>query len=367
VDVRLTEEQHALQQAARGWLAQRFSPERIAAVADAPPAADPALWREIAAMGWVGLAVPEERGGGGASLVEEALLAEECGRGLLPAPWLASVLAIPALAAADDSALLEAVLSGARSATVAHAEPGGAVCLSDPARAVTADAEGRLTGRKSHVFDLPVVTDVVVTVAGAAGSELWTVDVHDRPEVVEPIATADGTRPLGTLVLDGTPGRLLVRGQSAAAALAQTRARGLVLVAAETVGVGQRCLEMAVDYAKQREQFGRPIATYQAVAFALADSYAGIERARSLAYWAAWASAYGDPQAEMAASAARVAAADAAVFAAERAIQTFGGIGMTWDAPVHRWYKRALAATVFEGTSTAHRDQVAAALLDTAV
>jgi len=363
VDVRLTEEQHALQKAARGWLAQHFPAERIAAVADARPAADPALWQEIAGMGWIGLAVPEGYGGGGATLVEEALLAEELGRGLLPAPWLAAALALPALTAGDPE-LLTGVLAGDRSVTLAHSEPGGPLTLDQPARAVTADPDGRLTGRKTHVLDLPVVTDVVVTVAGPDGTDLWSVGVH--PEMVEPVAGWDGTRSLGTLVLDGVPGRPLVRGAAAAEVLAETRSRALVLLAAESVGVGQRCLDLAVDYAQQREQFGRPIATYQAVAFALADSYAQVEWARSLAYWAAWASAYADPRAAIAASAARVAAADAAVFAAERAIQTFGGIGMTWDSPVHRWYKRALAATVFEGSTSAHRDLVAAALLDTA-
>lgn len=363
MDVRLTEEQQALQKTARAWLAQHFTPERIAAVADAPPVADRALWQQIADMGWIGLAVPEEYGGGGATLVEEAVLAEELGYGLLPAPWLPTALALPALTAGDPT-LLAAVLGGERSVTLAHAEPGGPLMLDQPAVSVTVDSAGRLTGRKSHVLDLRVVTDVVVTVAGAEGTELWTVGV--QPDVVEPVAGWDGTRSIGTLVLDKVPGQLLVRGAAAAEVLAETRSRALVLLAAESVGVGQRCLELAVDYAQQREQFGRPIATYQAVAFALADVYASVEWARSLAYWAAWASAYGDPQAAMAASAARVAAADAAVFAAERAIQTLGGIGMTWDAPVHRWYKRALAATVFDGSASTHRDLVAAALLDAA-
>ena len=358
MDVRVTEEQQALRKAAGEWLRQKFPPERLAAIADAAPAADPALWRELAAMGWIGLSADEDAGGGGATLVEEALLAEECGRGLLPAPLLGTTAALPAL----SGDLLAAVTAGERSVAFAHAEPGGPVGLDQPPRTVVADAQGRLTGRKVHVTDLPVVTDALVTVAGADGVELWAVDLRESGAVVEVVPTVDGTRSLGDLVLDGTPATRLAT--AADAVLGEVRLRTLVLLAAECVGVGQHCVDVAVAHARQREQFGRPIGTYQAIAFPLADAHAQVEWARSLAYWAAWTTAEGDPLAADAAAAAKVAAADAAVFAAERAIQTFGGIGMTWDEPVHRWYKRALAAVVREGTADTHRDQIAASLLD---
>jgi alkylation response protein AidB-like acyl-CoA dehydrogenase len=375
VDVRVTEEQQALQKAAREWLHQKFPAERIGAIADAPPAADPAVWREIAAMGWVGLSVPEDAGGGGASVIEEALLAEECGRGLLAAPVFGSTRALPILAAGGDHALLRAVISGDRSVALAHAEPDGPERLDQPPQQSTVDERGRLTGRKLYVLDLPVVTDVVVTVAGRAGVELWAVDLRVGGDAVdlrvggdavhiEVVPTIDGTRSLGHLALDGAPALLLAAGERAAAAIAESRLRTLVLLAAECVGVGQHCVDVAVEHAKQREQFGRPIASYQAVAFPLADAHAQVEWARSLTYWAAWAIAVGDPLADSAASAAKLTAAEAAVFAAERAIQTFGGIGMTWDQPVHRWYKRALAALALEGSGNVHRDRIAATLLD---
>ena len=338
MDVRLTDEQRALQGAARDWLAQRFPIERLTRIADAPPVRDADLWHELATMGWTGLGVPESVGGGGATLVEEALVAEECGRGLLPAPLLSTAIALPLL----DDALIGAVVAGERAVTLARGD-------------FRADGSS-LAGRAEGVADLPWVTDVVVT----DGTDVWAVDLVEHADAVATVQPVDGTRPIGHLQLDGVPATRLSAGPSEIEA---ARLRGLVLIAAESVGVGQRCLELGVEHARQREQFGRPIGSYQGVGFALADSYAAVEYARSLTYWAAWAGAVDDPQAAVAASAARVHASDAAVFAAERAIQTYGGLGMTWDAPVHRWYKRALASTFFDGATGDHRDVVAASLL----
>ena len=136
------------------------------------------------------------------------------------------------------------------------------------------------------------------------------------------------------------------------------------MLALEAVGIGKAVLEMAIDYAKQRAQFGKPIGTYQAVSHPLADTYVETELARSLAYWAAWCVAEEDEQAPVATAAAKSMAAETAVAACERSIQVHGGIGFTWEHVLHRYYKRAQWIDAFGGHASAQRERVAAALLD---
>src|SRR6266516_3841455 len=138
--------------------------------------------------------------------------------------------------------------------------------------------------------------------------------------------------------------------------------RSMVALAAESIGVAVRALELALDHARTRQQFGRPIGAFQAVSHQLAQAFLEIETARSLAYWAGWAVAEGMPEAPTAAAAAKSRAAEAAVGACERAIQAHGGIGFTWEHALHRWYMRALGISAFMGWGTEHRARVAAAL-----
>lgn len=149
-----------------------------------------------------------------------------------------------------------------------------------------------------------------------------------------------------------------------AALAARIRDRALAALALEAVGIAQRALELGVEHAKSREQFGKPIGTYQAVSHKLADTFRETELARSLAYWAAWCVAEGDEDARVASAAAKSYAADAAVAACERSIQVHGGMGFTWENPLHRYYKRALWIQAFGGYAQYHRAQIANALLD---
>ncbi len=269
-----TEEQEVLRRQAREYLAGRF-----------PGEWEPSSWREIAALGWTGVSVPEELGGAGLGFLEEAVLFEELGRTLYPGPYFATVgLALPAL----GPELQAKVASGERTYTVA------------------------LDGLPPPDREL---VDEVVQV--------------DDPQV----------------------GRRI-------------RIRGLAAVALEAVGIAQRALELGVEHAKRREQFGRPIGVYQAVSHPLADTYVETELARSLAYWAAWCVAADDEQAPVAAAAAKSYAGDSAVAACERAIQVHGGIGFTWEHVLHRYYKRALWIQSFGGYARHQRAQVAAWLLD---
>jgi alkylation response protein AidB-like acyl-CoA dehydrogenase len=260
-------------------------------------------WTELAELGWLGVSVPEEAGGAGLGFVEEAMIFEELGRALYPGPYFATVgLALPALPA-DEQAR---VAAGERRWSAAL---GGLVVDPDKVDAV--------------------------------------VDVDDT---VDPVASIDSTRSLGRV-----GGGLTSAGVDVP--------RVLAALACEAVGIAQKALELGIEHASSRQQFGKPIGVYQAVSHQLSDTFVETELARSLAYWAAWSVAEGDEQAAVAAASAKAYCSEAAVAACERSIQVHGGTGFTWEHVLHRYYKRALWIEQFGGSPSAQRAQVAAALL----
>jgi alkylation response protein AidB-like acyl-CoA dehydrogenase len=277
-------------------------------------------WSQLAELGWTGASVAEEHGGAGLTFLEEAVLHEEAGRVLLHAPLWSTSCLLPFLDGADQAA----VASGEASWTLALAP---------------------------LVPDLDTATNVAVV----GGDTIWELEGFER----EVLATNDVSRPLG-VVSGGEPGRALCSSE----VLPALRSRSLTILALEAVGVGQRALELAVEYARTREQFGRIVGTYQAVSHPLANSYLELELARSLAWWAAWCVANDEPDAAVAAAAAKAEAAEAAVAACERAIQAHGGIGFTWEHVLHRLYKRALGIQSWEASSAQLRAEVASHLLD---
>jgi alkylation response protein AidB-like acyl-CoA dehydrogenase len=300
-----TAEQEELREQARGYLAANETPS----------------WADLATLGWTGVSVAEEHGGAGLGFLEEAVLFEELGRALYHGPYFSTMaLVLPAL----PPELQAEVAAGAASWTLAA----GALVpdLETAARVALVDGDG--------IFEL-------------AGGER---------ELRE---TIDETRPLG-VVVRGEPGRRLAD----ATALPTLRRRGRVALALEACGVGRRALEYAVEHASAREQFGRKIGSYQAVSHPLASTYLELELARSLALWAAWCLAVGDPQADVAAAAAKSQCAEAAVAACERSIQAHGGIGFTWEHILHRLYKRALWIQSWDASGPELRAEVAASLLD---
>lgn len=380
MDFAFSAEQDALRAAFRAFLDKRYPAERVAELADGKAGWDPGSWPELAAKGWLSRSVPASAGGAGESLLDEAVLLEEAGRALYPGP-LFSTLGLAMLAllagAAADAAPLAGVLAGERAVTLAWIEQGGPAAIGAGA-AVSCGAQQlddwRLSGTKRLVPDLALADAAIVVArvvdgggrrrAGADPVGLWLVDLRaDRSLVVER-ATVDTTRRLGELVLDGTPATLLVGPDRAAGVLARTRLRALALLACEAVGVADRALAIATAYATERHAWGRPIGSYQAVSHRIADVYARVQLARSLAYWAAWAVSTGDGQAPAACAAAKAAAGEAAVFATESAIQVYGARGFVWDTPIHRWYKRALWIDAFTGDGPVQRRDIASALLD---
>jgi alkylation response protein AidB-like acyl-CoA dehydrogenase len=294
VEFAFTQEQEELRREARSFL-------------EANPEAPLSQLREL---GWLGVSVPEERGGGGLSFVDEAILFEEAGRVLYPGPFLTTAVVLPALPAVDEQAW-----------------------------------SVELDGLVPHLDTVDRVLREDGAVVEAKG---------------ETLPTVDETRPLGRL------GEIVADSNyvSGFGGFEPVRLRLLAGLAAEAVGVAQKALELGVGYVSQREQFGKKIGTYQAVSHPLADTYVETELARSLAYWAAWCVAEEDEQAPTAVAAAKSMAAETAVAACERSIQVHGGIGFTWEHVLHRYYKRAQWIDAFGGYAARQREVVAAALLD---
>jgi alkylation response protein AidB-like acyl-CoA dehydrogenase len=359
VDFTFSDDQKELQRSVREFLAGRFPIERVAELADGD-GFDAGAWPEVAELGWTALSVPEDEGGLGLGFVEEMIVAEELGRALFPGPFLGTVvLALPALREAPE--LRDEVVAGKTIATLAWGGEDG-----EPRTAglpIRADGD-RLSGVAMFVPDLALAGLVVVAAEGADGVGLWGVERDGAGSSWEPLETVDTTRRLGRLALDGAEARRLAVGAAAEGLLLGIRDRVLAALAAEAVGVASRALELAIEHAKERQQFGRPIGVYQAVSHKLADALVDTESARSLAYWAGWAVANGAEEAADAAAAGKAFAAEAAVATCERAIQVHGGIGFTWEHPLHRYYKRALAIAASFGWPAEHRARVAASLLD---
>jgi alkylation response protein AidB-like acyl-CoA dehydrogenase len=305
VDFTFTPEQDELRDQARAFLAEHPEP----------------TWSELAALGWTGVSIAEEDGGAGLSFVEEAVVFEELGRALYHGPYFSTIaLTLPALPAD----LRAEVAAGKATWTLAL---------------------GPL------VSDL----DAAERIAFVGGDGVYELEGAER----EVLDTTDTSRPLG-VVRGGTPGRNL----SPAGVLLEIRSRALTALALEACGVARLALEHAITHVRTREQFGKPIGTYQAVAHPLADAYTRLELARSLALWAAWCVAQDDEQAPVAAAAAKASAGETAVAVCETAIQVHGGIGFTWEHHLHRLYKRALGIESFLASGTRLRAEVAAAILD---
>jgi alkylation response protein AidB-like acyl-CoA dehydrogenase len=365
VDFAFTEEQEMLRSQARSFLEEKFPVDRIASIATGDETDFDTAWGELAELGWIGLSVSEDDGGAGMSFLEESVLFEETGRALYPGPFFSTIgLSLPLL----SGDLLEQVLAGERTATLAWAEPASPAGLGQSDQLSTKAERGNgtwtITGEK-HLVPLGGHGAAVLVVAAAAeGTGVWAVDLEAEGVSPSALSTMDGTRKLGRLELTGAPGVLVVEPGKAGAALKSVRQRALAALSLEAVGVATKAHELAMEHVKTRKQFDKPIGSYQAVSHQVADTYVELELARSLAYWAAWCVANDPDQAPVAVAAAKAAASEAAVAACERAIQVHGGIGFTWEHPLHLYYKRAQWIDSFEGFGSTHRATVAASLLD---
>jgi alkylation response protein AidB-like acyl-CoA dehydrogenase len=342
MDFSLTEEQFELRRMLRDVTADRVSAAQLRQAIATPTSEDSALWQLLASeLGLLGVAVGEESGGSGGSFVDAAVVIEESGRGLWPVPMLSSLVTVAALGGANSAELLQAVLAGDWRAALVVADD----CT------VTGTT---LSGRGDHVI-------------GAAGAELLVVATTDGLYAVQAadIVTAPGLDPvrrLSTVSIDAGAAQRIGDGEESQRAVDVLR----VALAVESVGVAAWCLDTAVSYLKTREQFGRPIGSFQALAHRAADLAVELSAATSTAYYAAWAVDGAPGELAVAAPLAKAVCTDAAYRIAADTIQMHGGIGFTWEHDAHLYFKRATANRLLLGDSHSQRELVAtrAALFD---
>jgi alkylation response protein AidB-like acyl-CoA dehydrogenase len=369
MDLRFTEEQEQLRALVRRFCEERSPESAVRAQMVTDRGWDPEVWRRMASeLGLPGLIVPEELGGAGLGGVELGIAMEEMGRALLCAPFFSSVaLAANALLASGDALAqkeyLPAIASGERVATLAFAEPGaGWEVARTELRARRAASGWQLDGVKTPVTDGAHADLVLVTARTESGVSLFAVDGASRGLVRRTLPPLDLTRKLARLELTGVPARLVGGEGQALAGLERALDRAAAALAAEQVGGAQRCLELAVDYAKQRLQFGRPIGSLQAIKHKCADTLCGVETARSAALHAAHTWGASADELGIAASMAKAWCSEVYFQAAATCLQIHGGIGFTWENPTHLYLKRAKSSMLLLGDPVHHRDRLARAL-----
>lgn len=365
MDLGFTQEQETLREAARTFVQNETSPS-LARSPHAPEVDE--LWRKVVALGWPAVAVAEEHGGNGMSLVELAILLEEMGRSLAPGPLFATAaLYAPALGASAPSALRSSLLTrlvGGETGTLAwteDAEPFAWDQIGTTARPV--EDGWVLSGRKTFVPEGAEADQVLVAARVEGEIALFA---PPRAEIrAEPIDALDPSLRLATVLLDDVfvPTEQVLAGPgSGEAILERALEESLVAVAALDVGTCAAILDRTLDYAKTRRQFDQPIGSFQVVKHKLADMFVAVERARSLVYFAALTICEDDPRRSVASAMAKVAAGDAQRRLVQDGLQLHGGIGYTWEYDLHLYLKRAAALESLLGGSRLHRRRIAGRL-----
>jgi len=355
------EAREELRASLREFLADRAPLSAVRRHVDLDEPLDRKLWEALARdIGVQGLAIAEAEGGAGAGWAETAVAFEETGRGLTPVPLLATIgLALPAvLAAGDDDVraeVLPRIASGEVVATLGWiGEDGDWNGAGDAVRAVRDGGQWRLSGALGFVLDGQSADILLVVAATDAGPSLFLVDGDDGL-VRTPQPTLDQTRRLSVISFDGTAARLVGTDGGAAAVLADVLDRARVLLAAEMLGGAQACLDMSVTYAKGREQFGRPIGSFQAIKHKCAETLVQVEQARAGVEAAALALNEEPERVAVLAPLVKAYVGDAFFRAAAENIQIHGGIGFTWEHDAHLYFKRAKSSDLLLGDAAAHR------------
>ncbi len=372
-----TDEQEALRDAARDFLAEHSGSEAVRAAMESELGYDPGVWKRIATeLGWCGVIVPEAYGGIGLGAVELTALMEVMGESLLCAPFFSSVcLGATALLVAGDEAQkrahLPAIAEGARLATLAFGEARARWDAEAIGVALRRDAgESRLTGRAPQVIDGHCAELLVVAAreegsAGEEGVSLFLVPADATGVARRPLVAMDQTRRRAEIAFDDVrvpdSARLGEEG-GGWPALRKSLDLAAIALAAEQVGGAQRCLDLSVAYAKERVQFGRPIGSFQAIKHKCADMMVKVEAARSAAYYAACVAAEDRADLGVVASLAQAYCSEAYFHCAAESIQIHGGVGFTWEYDPHLHFKRARASEADLGTPASHRERVARAI-----
>ena len=360
------EDQEELRQTVRRFLEHSCAEADVRRLMATDLGYDEAVWAQMAGqLGLHGLAIPEEYGGAGFGFVELGIVLEEMGRVLLGAPFFASaVMAAELLMAAGDEQArkdyLPAIASGETIATVALTESDGQWQESSiTLRAVQSGGTWRLSGAKTFVPDGFSAGLILVVARTDDGIGVFAVDGDADGLVRELLPTMDQTRKQARLDFDSVPARPIGDADDAWPAVSRMLEVAAVGLAAEQVGGAQRALEMAVEYAKLREQFGRPIGSFQAIKHKCASMLVAVESMKSAAYYGLWAVSSGDRELPVVSSIAKVCCSDGYTMVAAENIQIHGGIGFTWEHPAHLYFKRARSSRILLGAPDYHREIIA--------
>jgi len=372
LELEFSEEQEELQRGARAMLTRECPMSFVRSVAEDGAPWD-GLWQQIVELGWPALTVPEGAGGLGLGTVELAVVVEELGRVMAPGPFLTTAAQfVPVVrqlgTPEQQDRFLLPIATGSRTGTLALAEP-SCSALAPGVVGATATRDGDvyvLDGEKRPVIEADRADDIVVVarIAGTSGEDGVAAFVVPRDDLtLTPITSADATRRIAAVALDGThvaadrllgePGPPTVRG------LRRAIEEAVTALATEMVGTCQTIFDVTLDYAKQREQFGVPIGSFQAIKHKFSDMLILLEKARASAYFAALTIAEDDERRALAAASAKVAAGDCTQRMEKEGIQIHGGIGFTWEHDMHIFFKRAKSSEVTFGDATWNREIVA--------
>jgi alkylation response protein AidB-like acyl-CoA dehydrogenase len=366
MDFGFTSDQQLLKNSARAFLDEHCKPATVRASWDDPRGDNDAMWKEMAQLGWLGLSLPEAHGGSGLGMVETAILLEEMGRAACPGAYWPTMLAAGAFAEAGTDAQkkrwLPAIATGEARATIAFLD--GDLDWNPDAVTTRAKRAGQkwvLSGEKRFVPWAHVANVMLIPARTREGVTLFAVEPSAPRLGLSPVAGMDLATRWVHVRLDGVgvPADAVVGAPGQAAPLlAGLLRRGAVGAAAEMLGASRRCLDMAVGYAKVREQFGQPIGSFQAIRHKCAEMLVEVENSHSATYYAAWALDAGADDQALAASVAKAYVSDAARRVCGEAIQVHGGIGFTWEYDLHLYFKRAKALEPMYGDAEYHRDLI---------
>jgi len=368
MDFTFTEEQEILRDSARRFIDKEWRAEDIKAFVDHRRSFTEEMWQKIVDLGWTAVLIPEADGGLGLTFVDLAVILEEMGRGPMPGPFISSVvLAGEAIRLAghphQKEAYLPKMAEGEIRGTVAWAEPGDLNGLTPvKLRVNRSDGFFVLNGTKIFVPDADAA-DVIVCLADTGnGTGLLLVD-KDLPGVkIHPLDTMDRTTNLSEVIFGHVKlpeDRLMGKPGAADPLLKQILNRVNVAYSLDMIGGSQKVLDLGIEYAKTRVQFGQAIGSFQAIKHICAELLMGVECARSIAYYAAWAQDQDDQEASLAASAAKTFASETYREVTREVLQILGGIGFSWEHELHIYLKRAKCLGALFGDATYHRERVA--------
>lgn len=375
MELEFSDEQEELREGVRSMLVRESPMSLVRAVVEDGASAD-GLWKQMVDLGWPALTVAEEHGGLGLGAVELAVVVEELGRVVAPGPFIPTATQFAPMVreagtAEQQSRFLGAVADGTLRGALALSEAGVAFDPAAVTASATRDGDGwRLSGTKHAVLGAGDADEIAVVARteGSTGDDGVAVFVVARDDLtVTPLDALDMTRSLASVALDGarvSDDRVLGSpgpgpGPDTAAAVRRAVEEAVVALALETVGVCQTILDITLEYAKHREQFGVPIGSFQAIKHKFADMLVMLERARATGYFAALTLAEDDERRALAASTAKAAAGDAERLIGKEGIQIHGGIGYTWEHDMHLYVRRAKTNGLLLGTAADHRARIA--------